>query len=96
MDDLQNKIEQEKTRFQKLKNKTYTLGSCLIALGIFLGVFLASGEGIAPVVSGLTAALYMGVGIAVIMKSTTVLQEQEKAIREIRIEHKLDLLLSKS
>ena len=96
MDDLQNKIEQEKTHFKKLKNKTYVLGSCLIGLGFFLGLFLASGEGISPVAGGLTAALYMGVGIAVIMKSTTALHEQEKSIRDIRIEHKLDLLLSKS
>jgi len=95
MNELESKIEKKKERYKSLKKKTQIFGMGLIALGVGTGIALAQGEGIAPIAGTLTAALYIGMGITLLARNININNEEEKSIRDIHMDNKLDRILLK-
>jgi len=95
MSELDSRIEKEKEHYKSLKKKTQILGMVLIALGIGFAFALAEGEGLTPVAGTLTGALYIGMGITLLARNINIKNEEEKSIKVIQMDDKLDRILLK-
>jgi len=95
MNELESRIEKEKEHYKSLKKKTQIFGMGLIALGVGFAIALAQGEGISPIAGTLTAALYIGMGITLLARNININNEEEKSIRDIQMDDKLDKILLK-
>lgn len=93
MDDLEGTIKKEKEKYSSLKKKNQYLGWALVILGVVFGITLSQGGGIAPIAGGLTGALYIGMGVNLLTRSINLKHEEIKAIRDIRMDAKLDILI---
>lgn len=94
MDNLEEKIANEESHYDSLKNKYYILGAIFVGIAIFLVVIFSQNDRIDPTITGLSVALYIGFGVSVLMRSITVSQDKERGIREIKIDDKLDRILT--
>lgn len=95
MENLEQKILEENSHYDKLKNKYYVLGSIFVIVGVIIGIIFSQIDSMNPIIAGLSIALYIGFGISVLMKSITVNHDRERAIREIKMDHKLDEITKK-
>ena len=95
MDDLNEKISQEKSYYQKMKKNTYRIGAIFILVGIGFGLVLSQGEGLAPVGGGIVLALYLAFGVSILVKNIGLSQEEKNAIRSLRIEHQVNEIYKK-
>ncbi len=94
MKTLDQKIEEERERYKKLKNKYYYLGATFVLLGVGFGIFFSQLNSIPPALSGAAIGLYIGFGISLLMRSVSVNQDRDRSIREIQMDDKLDRILS--
>jgi len=95
MESTEQKIIDENESYNKLKTKYYIFGSIFIGIGVFIGIIFSLNEHMNPTITGLSLALYLGFGISVLMKSISVKEDRKRSIREIKMENKLDEILSK-
>lgn len=95
MNELDGRIEKEIEHYKSLKKKTQIFGMVLIALGVGFGLALAQSPGLAPIAGTLTAALYIGMGINLLARNININHEEEKAIRDIQVDDKLNKILLK-
>ncbi|MGY5149906.1 MAG: hypothetical protein ACW9W3_07565 [Candidatus Nitrosopumilus sp. bin_68KS] len=95
METLESKIIKEKKHYEHLRMKTQVFGILLIAVGIGFGIALSQGNGMAPVTGGIIAAIYIAVGANILTRYINIKHEEEKSIRDIRMEYKVDEILSK-
>ena len=91
MGDLEDKISKERSRYKKIELGTLGGGILLIAMGIVLLTIIPESTWLAHTV---TTALYFGIGASLIVKSLTIKRDLERSINEIKMDEKLDKIIS--